>query len=747
MKFPGDNKPRATSILQEKTRRKRELFIIIAVLLSIIVLTLVQASITASERQLPTTKNILIYGLININITLLLLLIFLVVRNIVKLVFERRRGILGAKLRTRLIAAFVGLSIVPSVLLFWVSAEFITATIESWFSSQVEYSLSQSLEVAQAYYQNASDNALYYARQISRVITRERLLSEDHLEQLQDFINQKQVEYNLGVVEVFSSTLEELVQSMNPKVPIKDFIGSESSLVQKGLEGEDITKIQPAGSGDLIRGVVPIYSTWKKDEVVGTLVVNYYVPKSLVSKMSTISSAFREYKQQELLKNPIKTANLMILAIVTLLIIFSATWFGFYLSKGLTGPIQQLAEGTNRIAQGDLDFTIETGVDDEMGSLVGSFNKMTADLKSSKIKIEQAAHDLQETNLELERRRQYMETVLKNVAAGVVSINEKGLVTSINKSAENLLRTNAADALYRPYEEAFAQEQMSGIRRLVGDILSSGRSSFDQQIKLNFPDNSIELLVSETLLHDDQDNYLGLVMVFEDVTHIQKAQRAAAWREVARRIAHEIKNPLTPIQLSAQRLRKKYLDRFDVDGKIFDECTRIIIDQTEEIKNLVSEFSNFARMPATTPQPNDLTEVINEAVALFSASLKNISIAVIEKSKPPVFSLDKDQMKRAIINIIDNAVDAMSGKGTITVETSYDGIFNIARIEIADTGCGIPHGAREKLFEPYFSTKKSNAGLGLSIVSTIIADHNGYIRVRDNYPRGTKFIIELPVKM
>ncbi len=747
MKFPEFNTSRTPSILQEKTRRKRELLIIIAVVLSIIVLTLVQASITASERQLPTTKNILIYGLININITLLLLLIFLVVRNVVKLVFERRRGILGARLRTRLIAAFVGLSIVPSVLLFWVAAEFITATIESWFSSQVEYSLSQSLEVAQVYYQNSSDNALYYARQISRVITRDRLLSEANLEELQDFINQKQEEYNLGVVEVFSSTREALVKSMNPNVPVKEFIGSESELVQKGIEGQEITKIQPAGSGDLIRGVVPIYSTWRKDEVVGTLVVNYYVPKSLVSKMSTISSAFREYKQQELLKNPIKMANLMILAIVTLLIIFSATWFGFYLSKGLTGPIQQLAEGTNRIAQGDLDFTIETGVDDEMGSLVNSFNKMTADLKSSKLKIEQATNDLQETNLELERRRQSTETILKNVAAGVLSIDEKGLVTSINKSAENILRTNAAEFLSRPYEEAFAQEQMNDVRGLVREILSSGRSSFDQQIKLNFADDSIELLVSGTLLHDDQGNYLGLVMVFEDITHIQKAQRAAAWREVARRIAHEIKNPLTPIQLSAQRLRKKYMDRFEADGKVFDECTRIIIDQTEEIKNLVSEFSNFARMPATTPQPNDLTEVINEAVALFKASLKNISIAVIEKSKPPVFSLDKDQMKRAIINIIDNAIDAMNGKGSITIETSYDGIFNIARIEIADTGCGIPQGVREKLFEPYFSTKKSNMGLGLSIVSTIISDHNGYIRVRDNYPRGTKFIIELPVKL
>jgi two-component system nitrogen regulation sensor histidine kinase NtrY len=740
------------SLLKTQTKRKRELIIILAVLLSIIVLTLLQASITASERQLPTTKNILIYGLINLNITLLLLLIFLVVRNIVKLLFERRRGILGARLRTRLIVAFVGLSIVPTVLLFWVSAEFITATIESWFSSQVEYSLAKSLEVAQVYYKNSSDNSIYYAKQISNAITENKLLNEANLKELKEFIKQKQEEYNLGVVEVFSSTLEELVKAMNPNVPVQEFIGSESELVQKGLEGREITKIQPAGKGpagkgDIIRGVVPIYSTFKKGDVVGTLVVNYYVPQSLVSKMATISSAFKEYKQQELLKNPIKTANLMILAIVTLLIIFSATWFGFYLSKSLTDPIQMLAEGTDRIAQGDLDFTIETAADDEMGSLVSSFNKMTADLKTSKIKIEQASNDLYETNLELERRRRYMETILKNVTAGVISIDEEGKVTTINKSAETLLKVNSDQSLFKAYDEVFATSEMDVIRELIKEMISSGRGVFERQIRVSDPENITELLASGTMLKDDEENYLGMVLVFENITHLQKAQRAAAWREVARRIAHEIKNPLTPIQLSAQRLRKKYKDAFTDDGTVFDECTKIILNQTDEIKNLVNEFSNFARMPATNPHPNDLMQVINESVALLKGAHKNITFSVQEEQKLPIFDLDKDQMKRAIINILDNAVDAIEKKGSITVTASYDKSFQIAKIEIADSGCGIPQEQKKKLFEPYFSTKKSGTGLGLPIVNTIISDHNGYIRVRDNQPKGTKFIIELPVKV
>jgi two-component system nitrogen regulation sensor histidine kinase NtrY len=726
--------------LRERMKRKRELIIIFAVLFSVIVLTLLQVSITATEKLLPTTRNMLVFGFTNINIMLLLLLIFLVVRNVVKLLFERRRGILGAKLRTKLVMAFVGLSIVPSILLFWVASEFITATIESWFSAQVEYSLQQSLEVAQHFNENVSDFALYYAKQISRAITDNKLLNEPNLENLKKFVKQKQEEYNLGVVEVYSSTREELVKAMNPKVPEKSFVSAESELVQKSLDGEVSDKIQEAGGGTLIKGVVPIYSTWKKGDVVGAVVVNYYVTKSLTAKMNSIQSAWQEYKQQELLKNPTKTNYLIILAIVTLLIIFSATWFGFYLSKGLTDPIQKLAKGTNRIALGDLDFTIEAMADDEMGSLVNSFNKMTSDLRA-------ASNDLKKTNLELEQRRRYMEIILKNVAAGVVSIDEKGRVTTINKSAENLLKIKPDESLYKTFEEVFSAEQMTIITELIKEIIATERGAFEQQIKLSFPDSIVELLVSGTILKDEKGMHLGLVLVFEDLTHLQKAQRAAAWREVARRIAHEIKNPLTPIQLSAQRLRKRYMSKFTSDGKVFDECTKVIISQTEEIKNLVNEFSNFARMPATNPLPNDINKVIHESIALFKESRKNISFELTKKDKIPIFDLDKDQMKRAIVNILDNAVDAIEDAGKITVETTYDKIFQIAKIEIADTGCGISQEGKSKLFEPYFSTKKSGTGLGLSIVSTIISDHNGYIRVRDNYPNGTRFIIELPVKV
>jgi two-component system nitrogen regulation sensor histidine kinase NtrY len=249
------------------------------------------------------------------------------------------------------------------------------------------------------------------------------------------------------------------------------------------------------------------------------------------------------------------------------------------------------------------------------------------------------------------------------------------------------------------------------------------------------------------VLRDDQKNYLGLVAVLEDLTDLEKAQRLAAWREVARRIAHEVKNPLTPIQLSAQRLRRKYGERLaKQDGTVFDECTRLIIDNVEELKVLVDEFSNFARMPASRPIPDNLRPIIEDAILLFKDAHKNIRFNFVDNDDIPLLRLDKEQIKRVMINLLDNAVAAINGKGKVTVTLFYDGASRLVRIEVIDTGVGIPDNDKERLFEPYFSTKKSGTGLGLTIASTIVSDHNGCIRVADNKPKGTKFIIELPVK-
>ena len=286
----------------------------------------------------------------------------------------------------------------------------------------------------------------------------------------------------------------------------------------------------------------------------------------------------------------------------------------------------------------------------------------------------------------------------------------------------------------------------------INAVNQAENHSITRQIKLNVRNETLTLLVKIAILRDEENRYLGMVVVLDDLTQLQKAQRAAAWREVARRIAHEIKNPLTPIQLSAQRLRKRYLNQFAQDGAIFDECTQTIVTQVEELKNLVNEFSSFARMPAANPAPNNLNEIIREAMVLYEEGHKHIRFPFNPDDKIPVFNLDKEQIKRVMVNLLENAVaavDAVGGERRMDKLPSrrlLDPFMNLARIEVADNGCGVSPEDKPLLFEPYFSTKASGTGLGLAIVNTIVSDHDGYIRVKDNLPRGTRFIIELPIK-
>jgi two-component system nitrogen regulation sensor histidine kinase NtrY len=464
---------------------------------------------------------------------------------------------------------------------------------------------------------------------------------------------------------------------------------------------------------------------------VGIVAASLFIPKSLTAKMNEISQAFVEYRQLKILKKPIKSSYMLALLMVTLLILFFSTWVGFYLAKDITVPIKELAEATHRIASGDLNFRIQMNAADEIGTLVQSFNQMTGDLQVSRS--------------ELEQRRKHMEIVLKNVAAGVISIDEKGLVTTINTSAEQMLEVKGDEVLEKKFSEVLPKEYVEQIEGLLSELKSFRRDSIEKQVTLNLKGNPLALLINLTALKDEGEKPLGVVAVFDDFTQLIKAQRMAAWREVARRIAHEIKNPLTPIQLSAQRLRKRYLDELQQDGTVFDECTRTIVKQVEELKRMVNEFSNFARMPASQPTPHYLNEIIQETLILFQEGHKEVRFEFIPRDLP-VLNIDRDQMKRVMINLIKNSLAAIEGDGEIKIQTSYDSNLQMVRLEVSDNGCGIPDEDKRRLFEPYYSTKKSGTGLGLTIVNAIVSDHNGYIRVRDNEPKGTTFLIELPVR-
>jgi two-component system nitrogen regulation sensor histidine kinase NtrY len=455
--------------------------------------------------------------------------------------------------------------------------------------------------------------------------------------------------------------------------------------------------------------------------------------------MAVISKSSEEYKQFKLLKNPIKWSYIVTLSIVTLLIIFSATWVGLFMARGITEPIQDLAEATEEIAKGNLDHNIDVMADDEIGVLVDSFNKMIKDLKKVNEGLGQA-------NVDLEQRRKYMEVVLSNVLAGVISVDRDGVITTINSAAEKMLDIKTGKILNRKYEEVLKPEHLSLVNDFLREMKEDSSGFVERQVQLILRDRVLTVQAALTILKDDDGNYMGMVVVFEDLTQLKRAERTAAWREVAKRMAHEIKNPLTPVQLSAQRLQRKYGDKLGGDGSVFRECTGAIIDQVDVLKNLVNEFSRFARLPVTNPSLNDLNEVIADSLTLFKDShKKDISFDFKKGSDIPRLNLDAQQIKRVMVNLLDNAVAAGDKNGRVEIKTSYDKMYRKVKVEVIDDGHGIPPHDKMKLFEPYFSTKKSGTGLGLVIVNSIISDHRGSVSVRDNTPQGTVVTFELPV--
>jgi len=733
----------------EHKRKRRERYLIVFLICVITLLSYLGIRVLDLGLNLPFSGSILVFALINLNVILLLLLLFLIVRNVVKLLFERRKDIMGAKLRTKLVLAFVTLTLLPTIILFFVSVQFISSSVDYWSNLQIEQSLKNSLEVGRDHYNRITDEILFFGNKLSRVITYEGFMLLAKERDLKKYISEKQKEYALASLKVFSKNLNLRTVSQDEKIDLIPFEGLDVDILTQALEkGADDHFIQTSSHGDLVCGIVPIFSRTESKAVVGLIVLAKFVPRSFENRLKDISRGLQEYQQLKMLKRPIKISNIITLSIVTLLIIFSSIWFGFYLSKEITIPIRELADATNRIASGDYDFYIDLESKDEIGGLVNSFNKMTIDLKTSKNKLEETNKELIKSNVELEQRRLYMEFVLANVAAGVVSADVKGNILTINKSAESMLDTKAEDIIGKNYKEMLSEEYIQIINGFLEDKGLFRKGFLKKQIRVSTKNKRLTLLVSINVLRDDKKNYLGLVAVFEDLSEIEKAQRMAAWREVARRIAHEVKNPLTPIQLSAQRLRKRYGDRLQgQEGKVFHECTEMIIRQVDELKGLVNEFSNFARMPAANLAPANICQIIEEALSIYREAHKDIKLIFNESIDIPVFNLDREQMKRVMINLLENAIEAIDGKGDVHIGLSYDDILRIVRVEVSDQGKGISPEHKARLFEPYFSTKKQGTGLGLAIVNSIITDHNGFVRVQDNYPKGTKFVIELPVRI
>jgi two-component system nitrogen regulation sensor histidine kinase NtrY len=419
-----------------------------------------------------------------------------------------------------------------------------------------------------------------------------------------------------------------------------------------------------------------------------------------------------------------------------LLIIFFALWVSIRIAKGITVPIQSLAEATKTVAQGNLDFRIALKRDDEIGLLIDSFNKMLDDLYDGKQSLEKAYR-------ESDRRRLSMETILESINTGVIFFDRPGKIITLNNAACYMLNINRTDLEGKSYRELLGKLKSDEILSMVKHLSEKGYGAVEKEIHIYINGRPLDLRVYITIIQDSENAFVGTLVVFDNLTEIIMAQRALAWQEVAKRIAHEIKNPLTPIRLSAERLLKKWNEKADDFEDVLNRATKTIVSEVNSLRSLVDEFSRFGKMPKISLEPSHIKSVIDEVIELYS-NHKDIEIITSLNGNIPEMEIDKKQIKMALINLIDNAIHAHTAK--IWLNAYYNPVLDIIRLEVIDEGVGINEEDRDKLFLPYFSTKKEGTGLGLAIVNSIISKHRGYIRVQDNMPRGTQFVIELPVR-
>ena len=730
-------------LLSEQSRRKRNLVIITGFLLILGLASAFDIGVRAPD--VPVASNVAIIALLNLNLIVFLLLLVLLFRNLVKLSFERRHKVLGSKFKAKLVFSFLLLAVTPAIVIFVIASNFIGRSIEGWFKPQVERPLDQALAVAQTYYRNLETTALRQAHHVARVIERDGLLADDRRDALLAYLTEHQDQVGVSAITVVGRPRRQIAHVKDPvlgDLPLREIAEGQ---LRHGLAGQETSSVRELTSGDLIEAVAPVWTT--RDgarRVEAVVVVATHVTERLEAKVRAISQAFKDYKQLRLMKNPIKGSYILLFLLLTLIVVFSFTWFGLYLARGITDPIAELAEGTREVAAGNLRYKVQARADDEIGVLVESFNRMTDDLAESKRRLEEAYLDLQDKHTELEERRHYIETVLETITTGVVSFDPDGRVTTINRAAARMFGLDATTSVGRPVASVFAGPDVAEVVTLIQRTRHPRGGVAERELTLPRDGGTVTLLAMTTALRGTDGEYAGAVAVFDDLTELLKAQRLAAWRAVAQRIAHEIKNPLTPIQLSAQRLRRR-LARVSEERELVNECTETIIQEVDALKRLVDEFSRFARMPAPTPRPTDVRQLVDGVITLYRDAHPALTMTARHADDVPLLDVDPDHVKRAILNLVDNAVAAVHGAGEVDVETATVDGGRRVRIVVSDRGPGVPVGLRDKLFQPYYSTKASGMGLGLPIVQEIVAEYGGSLRLEDNVPNGSRFVMELPV--
>jgi two-component system nitrogen regulation sensor histidine kinase NtrY len=686
-------------------------------------------------------QDIVVFAALSALIFLLFVaLTFVLLRNLLKLFAERRLGVLGSKFRTRMVAGALLLSSLPVMMMYWFAYGLMNRSIDKWFSTPVEEVRANTHAMASVLASYAMQNARAEALSIAASPEIEHgFTSRGFSGVVSEFQHHEQT-----LQGGFAVALQDGDEGASFNVP------APWPILKAKLPLADATAGRPAQftwqQTDYTLGSAPVPGG-------GLILVAIPLPREFSETVRQVEASQQRYYDLARDRRLVRRTYMGLLLLLTMIVLFVTTWLALFLSKIVTRPLSALAEATQEISRGRLDYRVPVTFADEIGDLVRSFNRMAEDLESSRRQIEASSLDLSAANAELDQRRRQMETILESIPTGVLSLDAERRVTHVNQALLRMFHPEgghdgARQILSRAsLTDVFPPEVLEDFDPLLRRADRMGMTT--SQMEMQLPRASLNVAVTvATLRHQAERS--GYVVVFEDLSDLLKAQRQTAWREVARRVAHEIKNPLTPIALSAERIRR-HLDRATPDDPaslaVVRSCAETIAGAVETVRRLVDEFSTLARFPVAKPQPADINEVIVSALSMFNGRLDGIGVHTSLASDLPRVMADSEAIKRAVANLVDNAAEASQGSVVreIQISTALVASRDAIEIAVADTGHGVTRELKEKLFLPYFSTKKRGTGLGLAIVSRIVEDHHGSIRVEENHPVGTRFIVELPV--
>lgn len=719
----------------EDSKRRKEIFSVVPVLFLFIVLTWFQFRLFAISDTLPFYYAIFFFGLVNINLIIFLVLLFLIFRNLVKVYSETKIPIFGRTLKAKLIIAFFTFAFVPTFLMFLVSIFYINSSFDRWFALKGMGILDDSIQISELYYKNIKREGYFFSN-----IIFEKLQNQKLNQLLKNEIKNSLNETPVDAIEIYDLSNKnrwlEFVSSIHkiklPEIDINEF----KTRISPGLESSVSLDIP---EGRLLR---TLKISQDKNYLI---VVNRIIPSFLVDQFNNIIEARDDYRGSTPFEFPLKTIYIITLVLMTLVILLGGTWFGLYLAGQLSASLELLGQATREIARGKyLPIEIRTG-SYEVERLVKNFNLMSKKLQRSTEETALANFSLKSTLIQLEESKNYIQTVVENVSTCIITIDINDKVTFLNTAAKHFFKFR--DLPYRILDHEIELPRI--ILELFEDlkVLSKNSTGLKTQEKRILVNNKpLNLNCGLSMLFDDKNNVSGYIFGFEDVTVLANAQRAEAWAEVATRVAHEIKNPLTPIKLSAERLQKKYPN---IDPQTFEQCTQMIIQQVDLVKNLVNEFSHHARLPKLSLTQGSLNQLIQNNIWVYQQKLKTLDLKFSADESLPEFFFDSDQLKRIVINLLDNAVDACKSQQSPQIRLKTQLLPNkdqdLVRVEISDNGPGIDKEVESKLFQPNYTTKSSGTGLGLSIVKKMVEDHAGTIGLEQNLGVTTFYFI-IPVK-